>query len=342
MQTNEPDTGSGFEAITTLEELGRYLQGLREKRHVTQHSLSTKTGAITHRKLARSRISEIENAKRDRLTERELRTYMQGLKCTPRHIDQVVKVLTQCTATPAREFPADADATSPATLEDKPDDDPATAGHENEEFDRWPQVNICITPLAASLPHLSRRHWPCHRIALAAATVLVVVALAGLGVEFSLRRQSSDRPTSPGGPTTVLVPHSAPLIAEDISDLVKDTTFLGDAPVQPNQRFTKTREIRDQLVGRGKAAGRDGTQRQIEVTPVTPCVVELAGQRRPGAAVQCRGGTVAGPGFPDVGDRPSVAIDGSHPGADSGAMRDELLRTFGPDCCSDEWQPQGG
>lgn len=319
MHTNEPVTGSGFEAITTLEGLGRYLQGLREKRRVTQHSLSTKTGAITHRKLARSRISEIENAKRDRLTERELRTYMQGLKCTPRHIDQVVKVLTQCTATPAREFPAEADATSPVTLEDKLDDDPAAAGHENEEFARWPR----------------------QRIALAAATVLVVVALAGLGVECSVRRQSSDRPTSPGGPTTVLVPHSAPLIAEDISDLVKDTTFLGDAPVQANQRFTKTWEIPDRLVGRGKAAGREGTQRQIEVTPVTPCVVELAGPRRPGAAVQCRGGTVAGPGFPDVGDRPSVAIDRSRPGADSGAMRDELLGTFGPDCCSDEWQPQG-
>jgi hypothetical protein len=101
------DTGSGLEAITTLEGLGGYLQELRDTRRVTQEGLSTTIGAITGRKIVRSRISEIENATRDPITEQELRAYMRGLKCPHRHIDQAVKVLTQCTATtPAKGSPA--------------------------------------------------------------------------------------------------------------------------------------------------------------------------------------------------------------------------------------------
>jgi transcriptional regulator with XRE-family HTH domain len=98
VHTKEPDTGGRLAAVTTLEDLGRYLHELRDKAKVTQESLSTKAGALTGHKLSRSRISEIENSKRDPVTEQELRGYMRGLKCAPRHIDQAVTVLRQCTA----------------------------------------------------------------------------------------------------------------------------------------------------------------------------------------------------------------------------------------------------
>jgi hypothetical protein len=353
VRTNEPDVGGGCEAIATLEDLGRYLQELRGKWHVTQESLSTKTGAITDRKISRSRISEIENAKRDRVTERELRVYMRGLKCTPRHIDQVVKALTQCTAPPANEFPTSPDATSSVTLdadpaglggaeddlapwEEESDDDPAAAGHEEEGRDRWPQVNMCLTPLAASLSQLSRHRWQHHRIAFAATTALIVVALAGLGVGLSLRGESGDRPKPPASPTASLLPHSVPLIADDASDLIKDATLPPGVPVRVNQRSAEVWEIWNRFVTRGDAAGRDATQRLIKVGPVTPCGVELAGRRRPGTAPQCRGNAVAGPGSSEV-PGPGIVIGPSRTtDAGSDAVRGGLLETWEPDCCMSE------
>ena len=96
VRTDEPAPASGGpDTITTLEELGTYLRGLRDSKRVTQEGLTAHTG----RKIARSRISEIENARRDPLTERELRAYLMGLKCTPRDIEQLVIVLTRCTTT---------------------------------------------------------------------------------------------------------------------------------------------------------------------------------------------------------------------------------------------------
>jgi transcriptional regulator with XRE-family HTH domain len=141
VRTNEPDPASGgLETVTTLEDLGRFLRELRDKRHVTQEGLTAHTG----RKIARSRISEIENARRDPVTERELRVYLTGLKCAVRDIEQVVTVLTRCTATPARESRGDPDASGPAatyadpaglegiddslaSLKEKSDDDSAAA-----------------------------------------------------------------------------------------------------------------------------------------------------------------------------------------------------------------------
>ena len=96
VRTDEADpTSGGPDTITTLEELGTYLRGLRDSKRVTQEGLTAHTG----RKIARSRISEIENARRDPVTERELRAYLMGLKCTPRDIEQLVTVLTRCTTT---------------------------------------------------------------------------------------------------------------------------------------------------------------------------------------------------------------------------------------------------
>ena len=355
MRTNELDAGGGFEVIATLEDLGRYLQELRGKWHVTQESLSTKTGAITERKISRSRISEIENAKRDRVTERELRVYMRGLKCAPHHIDQVVKALTQCTAPPAKESPTGPDATSPATLdadpaglggaeddlppwEEKSDDDPVAAGHEDAGRDRWPQVNMCLTPLAASLPQLSRHRWQHRCSALAAVTALIVVALAGLGVGFSIRGESGDRPTPPANSTALLLPHSAPLIADDASDLIKDATLPSGAPVRVNRRFAEVWETWDRFVTRGDADSRDATQSLIKIGPVTPCGVELASRRRPGTAPQCRGGAVTGPGSPEVRG-PGIVIDPSGTtDAGSDAVRRGLLGIGEPEpaCCAGE------
>jgi transcriptional regulator with XRE-family HTH domain len=329
VQTNELDAGDGLEAITTLEDLGGYLQKLREKRRVTQESLSTKTGAIVGRKIARSRISEIENAKRDRVTEQELRVYMRGLKFTPRHIAQVVKVFTQCTATPVRESPGGPDAASFSALDAYPaglggakgdlapleeeSEDPAVAGHEGEGRDhRW-RVDTCINPVATSLPQSPRRRWQGRHIALGAATALIVVALVGLGIEFFLRGESRDRSMSPGSPATLLAPSSIPLISKDVSDIIKkDVTFPDGAPVRVNQRFTEPPAIRDWLAGRGDAAGRDATQQLLEVVPVAPCGNKLAGQRRPGTTPQCRSSNV-GPGAPDVRGHGSV-IDRSRTG----------------------------
>lgn len=314
VQMNESVAEGGFEGIATLEDLGRYLRELREKRRVTQESLSTRTGAIAQRKIARSRISEIENAKRDRVAERELRTYLCGLKCAPRHIDQIVAVLAQCTATPVRESPAGPAVTGPSSA--------------------------ALEALLASLPQPSGRRPRRHRIALVPALAQVVVALAGLGVGFFLRGESGGQPTASGGHSASSVPHSTLPMAPDAVDVIKDTTFPGGTPLPDNQRSPAITDSWNWLASRGAAnsrhaPGRDvaqhaNTQPLIAAMSAAPCGVGLAewfrsgpalpglispGQARPGPArpgsarpgsasagptFQCRGRDIAGSGVPDV------------------------------------------
>ncbi|MBV8539424.1 MAG: helix-turn-helix transcriptional regulator [Pseudonocardiales bacterium] len=333
VQTNEPATGDGFEAITTLDGLGRHLRGLREKWHVTQESLSTRTGAVTGRKIPRSRISEIENAKRDWVTERELRAYMRGLKCTPRHIDQVVTVLTQCTATPAKEPPTGPDSGPDAVGSATPDAFPA--GSDSADNEPAPREESSDgDPVSLSEP--SQRRWRRCRIALAAALAQVVVALAGLGVGLSLRGESGDRPASAGSPTSLLVPHSAPLIAEGAADLVKkDAPFPDGTAVRVDQRSTKTAESRNRPAGRRDAPGGDALQQLTGVMPLAPCGAELTDRRWPGTAPHCRGHALAGPGSPDAHGQ-DVAVDRRRMGARSDEMRADPLGVLGRNCCVGE------
>ncbi|MGH7870516.1 MAG: helix-turn-helix domain-containing protein, partial [Candidatus Dormibacteraceae bacterium] len=171
--TGETYAEGSFE-ITTLQDLGSYLQNLRETRRVTQVSLSTRTGALAGRSISRSRISEIENAKRDPVSERELRMYMGGLKCAPHHIDRMVKVLRQCAVTPPKEPPANPVPTHSAIsdpdpdrlssvdddltlLKNKTEDHPRTACHDEEERKLRPQEDAPIHLVDASQPQPSRR-----------------------------------------------------------------------------------------------------------------------------------------------------------------------------------------
>ncbi len=253
-ETNKTDIEIHFE-VSTLQGLGRYLQNLRESMRVTQMSLSTKTGAMAGRKISRSRISEIENAKRDRVSERELCVYMVGLKCAPHHIDRMVKVLRQCTVTPPREStacPVPAGSATPDPQDDliprkeRSEDDPTAAHHENERDERWAQS--------------SRRRWQRHNIALVAATALVVVALMGLGAELFPRRDSADPPTSPGSPAALLAPSDAPFIIDDTTDFIQNATSQDPALVQVDKRPTQTSEVRNRPAP-GETTGRDTTER---------------------------------------------------------------------------------
>jgi hypothetical protein len=140
-------------------------------------------------------------------------------------------VLTHCAATPARESTTGSDSISPAKLDTYP------AGLACAEND--------LAPLVERVPQPSRRCWQHHRVVLAAVITQVAVALAGLGVGFALRGESGDRPTSLDSPTAVLVPHSAPLIAGDASDFLKNATFPDGTPAQVNQRSAKAAEIRN-------------------------------------------------------------------------------------------------
>lgn len=263
-ERNKTDTERHFE-VTTLQGLGRYLQNLRESMRVTQTSLSTRTGARAGRKISRSRISEIENAKRDRVSERELRVYMVGLKCAPHHIDRMVTVLRQCTVTPPGESSAGPVPVGSATpdphlaglagvkddlipREEKSEDDPTTADHEDGRDERWAQP--------------SRRRWQRHNMTLVGATALVVVALMGLGAELFPRRESADPPTSPGSPAALLVPPNAPFIVEDTKDLIQDATSPDPALVQVGERSIQTSEIHNRPAP-GEAAGRDTTEHPI-------------------------------------------------------------------------------
>lgn len=272
-QTDKADCGSACD-VTTLEELGRYLQKLRENRRVTQTSLSTKTGAIAGYKISRSRISEIENARRDRIAERELRGYLLGLKCTPRHIDQMVKALRQCTATRPWKSSPDPTSTSSTTsdsgpvglsgVEDKlmqqeeqPDNSPTARSDENEVCDHLSQAGTCIDSHEASRPQPPRRRWQRHHIELIVATALVIATFTGFNAAFFLRREnvellmlpSSPPPsTSPPGSTTALLGSpDAPLVPEDTSDFSKNVTSSSRAHVRIDKRRAKLSEIRNRL-----------------------------------------------------------------------------------------------
>jgi hypothetical protein len=146
----------------------------------------------------------------------------------------------------------------------------------------------------------------------------------------------------PANPTALLLPHSAPLIADDASDLIKDATLPSGAPVRVDRRFAEVWETWNRFVTRGDADSRDATQPLIKVGPVTPCGVELASRHRPGTAPQCRGGAVTGPGSPEVRG-PGIVIDPSGTtDAGSDAVRRGLLGIGEPEpaCCAGEWQPQ--
>jgi hypothetical protein len=280
--------------VITLQDLGRYLQNLRENRRVTQASLSTKTGAMAGRKISRSRISEIENAKRDPVSERELRVYMVGLKCAPHHIDRMVKALRQCAATPLRETPADPVPSRSAIPdpylgglgdadddripgEEKFDDDPTTGGDEKEDPERLPQADTCIDSPDASHPQLHRRYWQRHRIAFAAATALIMAALTGLNAMFFLRRENVAPTTSLSSPSVLVaspnvppkIPTNVPPISEHTSNLSKNVSLPSGAPVQVDKWSTKTSQTRDQLPPRSTAS------RNITQQGAGYCCVEL-------------------------------------------------------------------
>lgn len=189
-------------AVTTLEDLGRYLQQLRESKHVTQTSLSAKAAAIAGYRISRSRISEIENARRDRVTERELRAYLLGLKCADRHIDQMVKTYRQCTTSAALASINSATPTSDTTGLDNTQDrltpeDDQPSDDSIEDWERVPQSGTCSDSLNAyqSHPPLRRRHT--RHIHIFAAMALVIAGFAGCNAEFSLRQKS----TIPAMPT---------------------------------------------------------------------------------------------------------------------------------------------
>jgi transcriptional regulator with XRE-family HTH domain len=261
-----PETDKGGinigSAVVTLQDLGRYLRNLRENKRVTQVSLSTKAGAMAGRKISRSRISEIENAKRDPISERELRMYMVGLKCTPHHIDGLVKALRQFTVTPPRESPADPVPSSSAIpdsyfaeLDDAKDnltprdekykDNLTTTGDEEEGRERWSQEDRLTHFCDAPQPQPSRRRWQRHRIAIAAVTALVFVALTGLGAEFFLRQENANLSTSPGSPAALLGPSNTPLLREETRGFIKNVTSPDPAPVRANQRSTQISKVKD-------------------------------------------------------------------------------------------------
>jgi hypothetical protein len=273
--------------VITLQDLGRYLQNLRENRRVTQTSLSTKAGAMAGRKIGRSRISEIENAKRDPISERELRVYMVSLKCAPHHIDRMVKVLRQCMATAPRETPADPVPSGPAIpdpylagLGDADDDrtlreekfpyDPTADGDEKDDHERLPKEDTYIGSLDASDPQPLRRCWRHHRIGFIAAMALIMAVLTGLNAMFFLRRESVAPTTSSGNPAVLVaspnvppVPLKVPPISEDASNLSKNVSFPSGAPAQVDKEWsTKISKNRDRLPP-GNAASRDTTQQGV-------------------------------------------------------------------------------
>lgn len=259
---NTPTTGECIDSITTVEDLGRYLQELREKRRVTQASLSVKTAAIAGHKISRSRISEIENARRDRVSERELRVYMVGLKCTPRHIDRMIKALRECAGSLPRELPADPASTRLATPDLYPvgrggaDDDlalrkeksdgnsTAGGGAKEKRCRRWLHAAaMCINPCDRFAPEPFRGHWQRDRIALAAATVLVIVVFTELSAGFFLRQESVDPPMLPDTPTVLLMPPNAPPVSGNPSS-IKDFTFPDRTPVRvDDKQSTKTSRV---------------------------------------------------------------------------------------------------
>lgn len=182
VRTDEPASASGGPGtITTLEELGTYLRRLRDIKRVTQEGLTAHTG----RKIARSRISEIENARRDPVTERELRTYLMGLKCTPRDIEQLVMVLTRCTTVPAAQTQSHHDPNSHAATAVYP-----TGLADVENNPAPPEQTAEDYPAAATGRWLTK--W---KIA-AAAISSVIVVIAGIALFYVNARNQNHAPST--------------------------------------------------------------------------------------------------------------------------------------------------
>jgi transcriptional regulator with XRE-family HTH domain len=219
--------------VKTLEDFGRQLQQLRERKHVTQTSLSARVAAIAGYRISRSRISEIENARRDRITERELRVYMLGLRCTHGHIDQMMKALRQCVATPAR---ASNNAVTPDYLtqeKEKIGNDSITASEEKEYFKQAPRSWTCTDSLDTSQSRqLRRRRLPRH-INIFGAMALVIAGFAGLNADFLLRQKGESPPPHTGTTAVLLIPSNTLLRQDDSSNLVKSVTSW-DRAVAPS------------------------------------------------------------------------------------------------------------
>jgi transcriptional regulator with XRE-family HTH domain len=293
--------------VTTLEDLGRYLQRLRDARRVTQESLSAKTASsITGDKINRSRISEIENARRDRITERELRVYMLALKCTNDHINQIVNALRQCTRTPQKQSPADPASTNsvmpnfyPDGLSSGEDDltlqeekhapgasegDPKAGGEKKNHLERRPQEEKRTDYLDTSQPQVLRGRWQRYRIALIPAIALVLAgALTAHDAQFFVGQKNVDPPTSSGTTAILLVPNYAVPAWKDTSDFSKNVPASDRAPVQINGKLptnelklqrgdvvdTTSRGRRTQQVVR-RCCNGEGERREVNPVAVPP------------------------------------------------------------------------
>lgn len=212
-------------AVTTLEDLGRYLQQLRESKHVTQTGLSAKAAAISGYRISRSRISEIENARRDRVTERELRVYLLGLKCADRHIDQMVKTFRQCTTSAALVSINSATPTSDATGLDNTQDrltpeDDQSSDDSIEDRERVTQSTAGSDSLNAYQFHPPLRRCHTRHIHIFAAMALVIAGFAGSNAEFSLRQKSA----SPTIPTRITPVSRTPVTGGNPSLLISVTS----------------------------------------------------------------------------------------------------------------------
>ncbi|MGH7870343.1 MAG: hypothetical protein ACREP9_22545, partial [Candidatus Dormibacteraceae bacterium] len=211
------------------------------------------------------------------VSERELRVYMGGLKCTPHHVDRMVKVFRQCTVILPKEPPANPVPTHSAILDPGPDrlssveddltllkkkteDYPRTASHDEEERKRWPQEDAPIHLVDASQPQPSPRRGQRYRTAIAAATALTVTALTALGAEFFVgQRQSATLPPPSGISTPSLSPPGVPLILESPSDF-DNVTPSGHPPlVRIAKRPTQTSELQHPP-GSSDFASRDTTE----------------------------------------------------------------------------------
>jgi transcriptional regulator with XRE-family HTH domain len=286
IQTDKSDTGTGC-PVTTLEDLGRYLQRLRESRHVTQESLSAKTEAITGDKINRSRISEIENARRDRITERELRVYMLALKCTHDHINQIVNAVRKRTRSPQRESPVDSASTNsvmpnfyPAGLSGAEDDltleaeksenarrageDDPKAGGEKENYpERSLQEEKSAGYLDTSQPQVLRRRWRRHLIQFATGIAMVLVGtLTAHGAESFLGQENMHPPTSSGTTAILFVPHDSAPVPKDTLDLSKNVPVSDREPVRIEGKWSaKESELQRGAVV--DTASRGGNTQQV-------------------------------------------------------------------------------
>jgi Helix-turn-helix domain len=288
-ETDKTDPAGACQ-LATLQGLGQYLRNLRENRRVTQESLSAKTGAIAGRTITRSRISEIENAKRDAISERELRVYMAGLKCTTHHIDRMVKALRLCTATspsgsvvdplqvnsatldPPLVRRSDTD-NDPAQLKNKFDGDRTKIGPEKEGCEPRSPATVTIDPPNASPPSRGRGLRP--SIAIIAATgVLAGAVSTGLSIKFLPRPGGVDQPTLPGNSIDLLVPPGA-LMPQGNPDFRNNAITPGPVLTQVDESSDPAPKTQ-KGPGLRKTAGRD-TVPQV----VGPC---CPGEKQPQVA----------------------------------------------------------